>query len=93
MLKVEMRSRDAVISSRLLPALLLLVLIACSAQAERQKRSASPIYGNEFAVHVPSGAEAADAIAVKHGFVNMGQVGQNSFLLMLIHLKDLVFTY
>lgn len=33
-----------------------------------------PIYSNEFAVHIPEGAEAADHIAAKHGFVNRGQV-------------------
>lgn len=33
-----------------------------------------PIYQNEFAVHIPSGAEVADRIAHKYGFQNMGQV-------------------
>lgn len=33
-----------------------------------------PIYQNEFAVHIPSGAEVADRIAHKYGFENMGQV-------------------
>lgn len=32
------------------------------------------IYQNEFAVHILGGIEKADAIAVKHGFTNMGQV-------------------
>lgn len=35
-----------------------------------------PIYQNEFAVHIPSGAEVADRIAHKYGFENMGQVRQ-----------------
>lgn len=33
-----------------------------------------PIYSNQFAVYVPSGAEAADEIAQEHGFDNYGQV-------------------
>ena len=33
-----------------------------------------PVYTNQFAVHVPGGKEKADALANKHGFVNMGQV-------------------
>lgn len=37
--------------------------------------SRAKIYTNEFAVHVPEGALAADAVAAKHGFVNRGQVG------------------
>lgn len=32
------------------------------------------VFNNEFAVHVPAGKEAADAIASKHGFENIGQV-------------------
>ena len=35
-----------------------------------------PIYQNEFAVHIPSGPEAADRIAHKYGFENMGQVSR-----------------
>lgn len=45
--------------------------------AQRHK----PVYSNEYAVHIPEGHEAADAIASKHGFVNRGQVG---------HLLDLL---
>lgn len=33
-----------------------------------------PVYSNEFAVHIPEGHEVADAIALKHGFINRGQV-------------------
>lgn len=33
-----------------------------------------PVFMNEFAVHVPAGGEAADRIAEKHGFTNIGQV-------------------
>lgn len=35
---------------------------------------ANPIYSNEFAIHIPAGAEMADLVAAKHGFTNMGQV-------------------
>lgn len=38
-----------------------------------QHRS-EPIYSNEFAVHIPHGKGEADEIALKHGFVNRGQV-------------------
>jgi hypothetical protein len=37
--------------------------------------SVADIYHNQFAVHVPAGRESADAIAAKHGFVNVGQIG------------------
>lgn len=41
-----------------------------------------PVYMNQFAVHIPAGSEAADAVAEKHGFRNMGQIGslKNYFL-------------
>jgi hypothetical protein len=29
---------------------------------------------NQFAVHIPSGQEAANEVARKHGFRNLGQV-------------------
>lgn len=38
----------------------------------------SPIYQNEFAVYIPSGEEAADAVAGKYGFTNRGQVSFNA---------------
>lgn len=34
----------------------------------------SPIYQNQFAVHIPSGKADADEIAERHGFVNIGKV-------------------
>lgn len=34
----------------------------------------NPVYMNHFAVHIPYGQGSADSIAVKHGFVNKGQV-------------------
>lgn len=37
-------------------------------------RNNAPIYQNEFAVYIPKGQTAADAIANKYGFENMGQV-------------------
>ncbi|XP_015109513.1 furin [Diachasma alloeum] len=50
------------------------------AAATRQRPS--PVYSNEFAVHVPDGPEAAAAIAEKHGFDNIGQIfGQTIFRL------------
>ena len=43
---------------------------------------ANDIYHNQFAVHIPAGKETADAVASKHGFVNLGQIGslENHFL-------------
>ena len=32
------------------------------------------LYHNQFAIHVPGGAEHVDDIARRHGFVNHGQV-------------------
>ena len=29
----------------------------------------------QFAVHIPAGRDAADLIASKHGFINIGQIG------------------
>jgi proprotein convertase subtilisin/kexin type 5 len=37
----------------------------------------SAVYLNQFAVHIPSGQEAADDIARKHGFTNLGQVSHS----------------
>lgn len=53
---------------------LLVCVCAFSAGALGVRNRKEPIYSNEFAVHIPDGKEAADAIASKHGFVNRGQV-------------------
>ena len=55
---------------------LLVVLIgALLAKSEPGPRPRpSPIYSNQFAVHVPDGPEAAAEIAAKYGFDNYGQV-------------------
>lgn len=46
-----------------------------TAYNEQDRRSRrAPVYHNEFAVYVPTGAEMADNVAAKHGFINMGQV-------------------
>lgn len=39
-----------------------------------------PIYQNEFAVYIPNGDLAADAVAAKHGFINMGPVSDFIFI-------------
>lgn len=49
-------------------ASVLLGLVKCAQQRSR------PVYSNEFAVHIPEGGEAAERIASKHGFANLGQV-------------------
>lgn len=40
----------------------------------RLNKNNAPIYQNEFAVYIPKGQNAADAIASKYGFENAGQV-------------------
>ncbi|XP_071529775.1 furin-like protease 2 isoform X2 [Panulirus ornatus] len=37
--------------------------------------SKSKVYHNQFAVHITDGAKAADDIASKYGFTNLGQIG------------------
>lgn len=37
-------------------------------------RRQPPVFLNQFAVHIPSGDEAADKIADKHAFTNIGKV-------------------
>ncbi|XP_056639377.1 furin-like protease 2 isoform X2 [Diorhabda sublineata] len=39
------------------------------------KKNEPTTYHNQFAVHIPDGVEIADGIAVKHGFINRGQIG------------------
>ncbi|CAK9800973.1 hypothetical protein ANTPLA_LOCUS2633 [Anthophora plagiata] len=40
----------------------------------RPRARPTPIYSNQFAVHVPDGPDAAADIAAKYGFDNYGQV-------------------
>ncbi|KOC69098.1 hypothetical protein WH47_09657 [Habropoda laboriosa] len=40
----------------------------------------TPIYSNQFAVHVPDGPDAAADIAAKYGFDNYGQVSLVLFM-------------
>lgn len=54
---------------------------------KRIKRAA--IYQNEFAVYVPDGWEAADDVASKHGFTNMGQVSRFFFILWFFFVRQL----
>lgn len=53
-----------------------LVIFACYfvSGVSSQEESNDVIYHNQFAVHVPEGYEAADKIAQKYGFTNIGQV-------------------
>lgn len=53
--------------------LLVVCTLLAGARSEPGPR-AVPIYSNQFAVYVPSGAETADEIAQEHGFDNHGQV-------------------
>ena len=58
------------------PLLLLFLSLLVPRHCER-------IYHNQFAVHVPAGAAAADEVSRKLGLVNLGQIGalRNYFLL------------
>lgn len=56
---------------------------------KRIKRAA--IYQNEFAVYVPDGWEAADDIASKHGFTNMGQVSLFLFYVCYFSRQFVIF--
>ncbi|XP_034935212.1 furin-like protease 2 [Chelonus insularis] len=48
-----------------------------------------PIYTNHFAVHIPDGPAVAAAIASKHGFNNIGQIGslKNYYLFTHNHVR------
>ncbi|XP_043526332.1 uncharacterized protein LOC122537316, partial [Frieseomelitta varia] len=56
---------------------LLVVLIGAllvkSEPGPRPRPRQTPIYSNQFAVHVPDGPEAAAEVAAKYGFDNYGQ--------------------
>lgn len=47
----------------------------------------SPVYQNQFAVHIPQGNVSADEIASKHGFKNLGQVSFFKFLFNIVSLS------
>ena len=51
--------------------------------------AAQKVYHNQFAVEVEGGKDAADALAEKHGLVNLGQIGalQGHFLLESARLE------
>ena len=53
------------------PSLVLLFLIATS----YNDASASLIYHNQFALYIPKGDVEADLLASKHGFINLGPIG------------------
>lgn len=49
-----------------------------------RSRNNEPIYQNEFALYIPKGSDAADAVASKYGFDNLGQVNLEAY-----HYTDL----
>lgn len=67
------------------PLLLFLIVwpICPGIHGERHQR-VPPIYMNQFAVHVPSGADAADNVAAKYGFQNLGQVILHFMFILLL---------
>ncbi|XP_049791939.1 furin-like [Schistocerca nitens] len=54
--------------------LLLLLLPLAAAHVGAEGREAPQRYTRQWAVHVEGGPPVADAVAAKHGFVNLGQV-------------------
>lgn len=52
--------------------------------AHRFESRKQPMYQNEFAVYIPTGDLTADAIAAKHGFINMGPVSEHLFIFIKI---------
>lgn len=53
--------------------LLFLIASSYSVSASATNRP-TPIYMNQFAVHIPKGKEVAEEVAARHGFRNIGQV-------------------
>ncbi|XP_024081815.1 furin-like protease 2 isoform X2 [Cimex lectularius] len=51
------------------------LLGSCLVHSVSPRRDGNTFYMNQFAVHIPDGAEHADNIASKHGFSNLGQIG------------------
>ncbi|XP_064106409.1 furin-like protease 2 isoform X1 [Macrobrachium nipponense] len=58
-------------------ALLATLISTIGASEDRETRSTNPgdVFHNQFAVHIPEGANAAQEIASTHGFSNLGQIG------------------
>lgn len=54
----------------------LVAAVVCSfGRAEQDNGSANgKVYHNQFAVHIPDGSGAADEVASRYGFTNVGQV-------------------
>ncbi|XP_049939035.1 uncharacterized protein LOC126413182 [Schistocerca serialis cubense] len=65
--------------TRSMAPLLLLLLPLAAAHVGAEGREAPPRYTRQWAVHVEGGPPAADAVAAKHGFVNLGQVERRGF--------------
>ncbi|XP_063234649.1 proprotein convertase subtilisin/kexin type 6-like isoform X2 [Bacillus rossius redtenbacheri] len=62
--------------------LLLLLLLLLGAGAWGRQ-----VYHNQFAVLVPAGRRQADVIAERHGFANIGQIGQLPGYFLLEHRR------
>uniref|UniRef100_A0A1B6CCM9 furin n=1 Tax=Clastoptera arizonana TaxID=38151 RepID=A0A1B6CCM9_9HEMI len=62
---------------------LLIIFVSESCSVRRN----TPIFLNQFAVHIPSGVEDADLIADKHGFTNIGQIGSLKGFYLFEHPK------
>ncbi|XP_069939490.1 furin-like protease 2 isoform X1 [Cherax quadricarinatus] len=58
-----------------LVALVATLLLSLGRAEQDYESSNSKVYHNQFAVHIPDGVQAADEIASKYGFTNIGQIG------------------
>lgn len=67
--------------------LLVMLIGALLVKSEPGPRPRStPIFTNQFAVHVPDGPDAAAEIAAKYGFDNYGQVSFDHFPFIYLYL-------
>ena len=50
-------------------------LLLCKCWLLNASSSSPRVFHNQFALFIPHGAATADALAAKHGFLNLGQIG------------------
>jgi hypothetical protein len=58
----------------ILRVLMVTITLVCRADAEQPVH-----FSRQWAVHIEGGVQLADAIASKHGFINLGEVSFYSF--------------
>ena len=73
-MQLEAVSLSAFLSAMMYPTAIVLLVIGVAAAEDLR-------YSNEWVVKLEGGNEAADQLALKHGFMNLGQVSVNRFML------------